>query len=526
MQATLNQMRIPSAEPSMVAPLRVLIIEDSADDADLLVARLSGQRPLAHRRVDHADATRAALAAADWDIVLADHNMPGYSAIEALGIVREWSRADATRAELPFIVVSGAIGEDAAVEAIKAGADDYVIKDNLQRLLPAIERAIGAARERGQHRQAQLALAESEQRFRAITGNLPSLIFQARTRGHGRVALSYVSEGCHDLLGIAPQTLQDNPSLFYGLIVEEDRPGLLDSLESSLLNLHPCNWEGCIRTGQMQPAEIKWINLRASVRKLDGGEIIFEGIVSNITFSKKVEQDLIRSRQELSELSAHTITLKERERARLAREIHDDLGGTLTAIKIDLLWLAGKLEPTQASLLEKTKILETLTNRAIESAVRIAHNLRPGILDYGLVPAIEWQAEEFQKRMSIPCKVDIDDDITLASDAAAALFRVFQETLTNVSKHARATQVNVKLSADRGCVTLSVCDNGCGMTSAAQRKPRSFGLRGIFERVDFLGGSVNIDSAPGCGMSLSVTLPLNADGSGDMLHLPEQQTLF
>jgi signal transduction histidine kinase len=209
----------------------------------------------------------------------------------------------------------------------------------------------------------------------------------------------------------------------------------------------------------------------------------------------------------------------------LSREIHDDFGGTLTAIKIDLLWLIDKLPPENALLLEKVQFIDTLADRLIDSTQRIARDLRPGILDYGIVPAIQWQAKEFRTRLGIPCEIDCsDEDIVLGSDLSAAIFRIFQETLTNISKHANATRIKISFKAGNGRAELLVSDNGKGLSKQDRSKSRSFGIRSMQERARFLGGDVRIDSMPGKGVTVIVSIPYELNDSEQAA--PEQRTLF
>jgi signal transduction histidine kinase len=194
-----------------------------------------------------------------------------------------------------------------------------------------------------------------------------------------------------------------------------------------------------------------------------------------------------RSRARLAELTEHIEQVKEQERTRIAREIHDDLGGNLTAIKMALAMLAARLPPEPA-LQEKADYLDSLVDRTIEAVHRISLDLRPSMLDLGIVAALEWQAREFEKQMGIACVFradgdDIDDiEGELDPDHASALFRIFQESLTNIAKHAGATRVTVTLRRQRQHLTLTICDNGRGITPADRLKPQSFGLRGMSER--------------------------------------------
>ena len=498
--------------------LHVLMVEDSVDDSELILEALrEGGFEADCQRVETAAAMQTALAAGGWDVILSDHNLPSFPTKEAMSV---WQNSGQ---DIPLIIVSDRIGEEAAVALMKAGAHDFVAKGNMARLVPAVQRSLLETKTRKQFELAQNALQESEARFRTIAANIPGMIFQSIMQSDGTVRLTYVSEGCNQLLGITPQALQDTPGLFLDMVIAEDKSSLSQAVETATEKLATCNWEGRIRVGEQ--GEIKWVNLRESPRKLPDGDVAWEGIISNITQGKFAEIEIRRAHQELGELSSHFQTLKERERMELSREIHDDLGGTLTAIKIDLLWLIDRLPPEKALLLEKVQFIDTLADRMIDSTRRIARDLRPGVLDYGIVPAIQWQAKEFRKRLGIPCEIECaDEDIVLGSDLSAAIFRIFQETLTNISKHANATRVKISFKAADGRVELLVSDNGRGMSKQDRSKPRSFGIRGMRERSRYLGGDVRIDSMPGKGVTVIVSIPYDLSQASQVF--PEQKTLF
>ena len=227
---------------------------------------------------------------------------------------------------------------------------------------------------------------------------------------------------------------------------------------------------------------------------------------------KRVNEELVNSREVLRNLSTHLQTVREEERTHISREIHDELGQALTALKMDLYWLNSKLPTDQKSLIKKTKSMLQLLDKTIQSVKRISTDLRPGLLDdLGLVAAIEWQTGEFQNRTGIKCKFSFNsDDIVIDQDMATALFRIFQESLTNVARHAKASSVQVNLKCDNNNIMLQVKDNGIGITEAQISDARSFGLIGMRERVHPFGGKVVIQAKKDKGTTLSVTIPMNS----------------
>lgn len=215
-------------------------------------------------------------------------------------------------------------------------------------------------------------------------------------------------------------------------------------------------------------------------------------------------------------LANHLAAAREEERERIARDLHDILGGHLVAIKIETALLAARLEAEP--LRKRARAIQKLLDDALATVSRLTRELRPGILkDFGLGAAIECQAEDFAQRTGIACRiVCADHDIQLPQHAAVALFRIFQEALTNVCKHAQASQVAVRLTQEGDEVLLEVSDNGRGLTAADIDKPRAFGLRGMRERLDELGGRLELHPCHPSGTRLRIAIPLAAaDGSGD-----------
>jgi two-component system sensor histidine kinase UhpB len=254
--------------------------------------------------------------------------------------------------------------------------------------------------------------------------------------------------------------------------------------------------------------------------------IQWEGIIFNITQSKEAELEIKRSRMQLRELSSHIQDVREQERIAIAREVHDDMGSTLTAIKLDIAWLGGRLK-SHPALAEKAASIETLVDKCIAAAGNISRSLRPSVLDtFGLIAAIEMEADEFEQRTRISCIFESrDEGLAIPPDISIALFRILQEALANIIKHASANEVAVNIHNREEGIVLMVQDNGLGISEADRIKPRSFGLRGIRERVEYFGGDVRIDSLPGQGTKVSVFIP-HADSNIAIEDWLTQQKLF
>jgi PAS domain S-box-containing protein len=246
-----------------------------------------------------------------------------------------------------------------------------------------------------------------------------------------------------------------------------------------------------------------------------GGELI--GIVEDfkdISTRKKSEEELRQSRRQLRELASYLESAREKERIRIAREIHDELGQSLTALKMELHWCLQRLPKDDQFLMEKAKKLLKLIDENVHLVQRISSELRPGLLDnLGLSAAIEWQAGQFQDRTGVACDfISEPEDIVLDQTRSTAIFRIFQETCTNIARHADATKAEIVIKETLEEIELRVTDNGKGVKENEISNPKSFGLMGIRERVLSLGGEVEIFGAENKGTTVRVRIPKNDAG--------------
>ena len=224
------------------------------------------------------------------------------------------------------------------------------------------------------------------------------------------------------------------------------------------------------------------------------------------------EERLRESEENLRALAAHLQSVREEEQIRIAREIHDELGQALTGLKMDLTWLAGGLRPDQKALLEKTTAMFRLIDGTIRSVRRIASGLRPEVLDeIGLAAAISWQARDFQVRSGIRCNVELPAEGPSPDQArSTAVFRIFQEVLTNVARHAHATRVDVHMGMDGDIMWLKVQDNGKGITETKIHGSKSLGFLGMRERVLPFDGTIDIHGQRGKGTTVTIRIPMGA----------------
>ena len=352
--------------------LKLLVVEDHALVREGLV-RLLAQVEDGCQVSEAADFETALQE--PWDAILSDHDLPGFTGLEALALLRASGRM------LPFVIVSGQIGEAMAVEAMRSGASDYILKQNLARLAPALEHAIEA----NESRRARIA----------------------------------------------------------------------------------------------------------------------------------ADREVARSRERLSELARHLQTSIEMERAAIAREIHDDVGGSLTALKFDLAWIERHVSDPQ--VLQRVQSSLDVVTHALEASQRIMHNLRPAILDQGLLAALQWMTQRFEKRTGVRAIFRGPPALpALPAGVPLVAYRTAQEALTNVGKHAQASQVTVDLSLAHGVLSLEVSDDGRGIAAGDLGKVRSFGIRGLHERAGTVGGWIDLSSGPkGTSLILSIPLEPAADDGGE-----------
>jgi two-component system sensor histidine kinase UhpB len=345
-------------------------------------------------------------------------------------------------------------------------------------------------------------------RWTAIAAHPPGLVYQCILDADGSLSFPYLSDGCKPLLGLEAAQLQQTPELFLQLLLPQERSAYLDSMRQSAATLSAWNWEGRIWVAEWQ--DVKWINLRSTPHALQGGAVQWDGIMSNVSASRQEQIEVRQSRARLAELKDHLENVKEQERTRIAREIHDDLGGNLIAIKMALAMLSQRLPEQPVQLQQRAAYLDSLVDRSIDAVHRIALDLRPSVLDFGIVAALEWQIKEFEAQTGVRCTLKSNQaEIELGMDQATALFRIFQEALTNIAKHAQATRIDVQLARTRHHVSLKITDNGRGIEANDCAKPKSFGIRGMVERAKALGGSVTLAAAAGGGTTVAIKIASN-----------------
>ena len=354
-------------------------------------------------------------------------------------------------------------------------------------------------------RRAEEALRQSEAHYRALVENTPDVI--ARFDRHCRYL--FVNSAATRVTGIKPEDFAGKSLQDVGFSTEQAgfREGVIRRVFETQ-QPHETEFEFDGANGR---AVYEW---RVFPEFDERG--CMQTVLSlnrDITQRRRAEEQLRQSREQLRALSSHLQSVREEERTHIAREVHDELGQALTALKIDLYALQRGLngnEPDLKNLSAKIKSMSSLIDNTIHTVRRIATELRPGVLDdLGLVAAVEWQANDFQNRTGITCEVaSLVDYLDLARDRSTATFRILQETLTNVARHAQASRVDIALTREDDNLVLKIKDNGKGITEYDIAGSGSFGLIGMRERAQIVGGGLSITGTPGHGTLVTVTIPL------------------
>lgn len=349
------------------------------------------------------------------------------------------------------------------------------------------------------------ALQESEERFRGIAERSIDAIFAIDPENN----FTYASPAIKTIGGYNAEEIHGRP---FVEIIEASSIRAAEEMFSQLMN--GGSVENIELVVKKSDGHTVTVEINASPICKDGKSVGFQGMMRDISERKRAMEELSKSREQLRNLTAHLQSVREEERMRIAREIHDEVGQTLTALKIDLAWLINRFTGEQENLVNKAKSMNHLIDSSIMTMKRISTELRPVLLDdVGLEAAVDWQIEEFQKRTGIQCQVALGSgEITLDKDRSIALFRIFQETLTNIARHANATRVKVILEKNSEEIVLKISDNGIGITAEKMLALDSFGLIGMKERAHFLGGQIDIEGKENRGTTVMVRIPFQQGG--------------
>jgi two-component system, NarL family, sensor histidine kinase UhpB len=479
--------------------MRVLMVEDNPGDVRLLREHLTGDRIVAQMfQLTHVDRLGPALESLDsttFDAVLLDLSLPDSQGIETL------TRVHAAKPSIPIVVLTTLDDEVLGLQLLQAGAQDYLVKGEMTASL--LRRSLRYAAER---KRAEVDLRRSEIFLESIVENIPHMIFvkdasELRFVRFNRAGEELLGHTRRELIGKSDYELfpKDEADFFTGA----DRQVLrnckvLDIPDEPILT----KGKGlrCLHTKKIP------------ILDENGEPLYLLGISEDITERKRAENQLQRSFEHLRTLSQRLDVVREEERTRIARELHDELGVRMTCMKLDLARLLSMMRESlfpRERMEEKIRSMNAEADSTIAEVQRLAAELRPGVLDdLGLVAAIEWQCQDFERRSGIRCLCEASfDQIKISPSRATAAFRICQEALTNVARHAKATFVRVLVKESGDDVLIEIQDNGQGIADEKLNYAGSLGLLGMQERSMAIGGRLEIAGWPGKGTTVTLRLP-------------------
>lgn len=534
----------------MNRPLRILIVEESEEDAALLVTELEngGYAVTCERVVSWAE-VESALDRDEWDLIIADYEMPHFHGLAVLDRLRE------RELDLPFILVSETVDEDLAVAALTAGAHEYVMKSHLTRLIPAVEQALRETKVRNERRKAEEEDRSRERKQAAVAelgltalagADLTVLLDDTVTCVAATLNVDYcmVSELTPDgdrlkaragtgwkrgVLGKATVPAGNGSQAGYTLLCRE--PVVADDLGKetrfaipAVLKEHGISsGASVIIHGVDRPFGVLSA-FTGSRRTFTRDDVHFLQSVANVLATaierKRMEEERTRH---ATELASRCIAAQEDERKRIARELHDETAQALSSLLINLDLLEGHVPPDGHELRSGIARIRSLTRRTLDATRALSHDLRPTILDdVGLVAAIHWFAAEHRDMYGADVDVDIEQPpVSLSQDLELAIFRIAQEALTNSGKYAGAKNVCISLSFPESIARIVIEDDGKGFDPRRVHGPTRHGRLGLYgmrERAALLGGSLTVTASPGCGTRVTAEIPLSRPPSDELFR--------
>ncbi len=524
--------------------LNIVYLEDDRLDVELVRETLT-REGIEHRLipVDTKHDYVKALKNVPLDLILADYSLPSFDGIAAFEI------AQILNPEIPFIFISGKIGEDLAVETIKRGATDYILKQNLSYLAPAVRRALQAAEERNKRivaeealkkahnelekrvedRTAELvkvveqlgqevdvrkwteqALRETQDQYRDLVETISDVIWEIDTVG----IYTYVSPRAGDILGYEPDELIGK-SFFEHMPSEEAK-----------------RIKSLFKTQDFEPTRIELIEIKKTFKDgqtkilessgkpffdTDGNLRGYRGAYRDVTERKRIEEEIQKSDAELRRLSSKLLNVHEKESKRIGAELHDGIAQTVSAIKMRAE--VALLQYGKQDVSEVRKSLESviyIAQEAVEEIRRISRNLRPSMLDnLGILPTVSWLCREFEDsypHIHIEELIDIQEE-DVSAPLKTAIFRILQESLNNVTKHSEASSVRLTLRKFDNKIDVTINDNGSGFDVEQvlneEYPEKGLGLASMRERAEFSNGTFSVESREGKGTTLRASWPMN-----------------
>lgn len=479
--------------------MRILMVEDNPGDVRLLREHLLGDRSsvevfqLVH--VDRLASALESLGQGSFDAVLLDLSLPDSQGIGTL------TRVHAAKPSMPIVVLTSLGDELLGLQLLQAGAQEYLVKAEMTASL--LRRSLRYAVER---KRAEVHLRRSELFLESIVENIPHMIFVKDAHQLRFVRFNKAGE---ELLGHTRQNLIGKSD--YDLFPKDEADFFTGADRDVLKNreLLDISEEPILTKGK----GLRYLHTK-KIPILDESSqpLYLLGISEDITERKRAETQLQRSFELLRTLSQRLDVVREEERTRIARELHDELGVRMTCMKMDLSRLLAMMRESlfpREKMEEKIRSMNAEVDATIAEVQRLAAELRPGVLDdLGLMAAIEWQCQDFERRSGIRCLCEAAfDEIKISPSRATAAFRICQEALTNIARHSKATFVRVLVKENGDDVLIEIQDNGTGIPPEKLNDPGSLGLLGMKERSMAIGGRLDIAGWPGNGTTVTLRLP-------------------
>lgn len=487
-------------------PLEVLLVEDNPADAELIADMLDHVGTCRHERVGDLAQARRCLPGERFDVVVLDLHLPDGRGVECVKAIQSQA------AQLPIVVLTGVDDEALALACVAAGAQDYLAKNELRP--QALRRAIAYAVTRAQERAERVRADALQARLAAIVESSYDAILSYTTEG----VITSWNPGAERIFGFTAIEAVGQP-LSAVVRAQANVPDRADG--SRLFEVQRGPQAGsveeiirCHKDGQ--PLNLSVVT--SVIRDATGACVAVAAIMRNVTDIRRRDAELqrllelqaVRERR-MTALTERLRNLQEEERTRISREVHDGLGQLLTCLKMDTGWLLRKASAGRAGdeLLPKLEEVDALLDKTVQAVQRIAVQLRPSALDaLGLASALRDEARRFETRSGVETVIEIRPTESPESAVATALFRIFQELLTNVARHANAKRVRIAFTDDANDWFLDVRDDGVGLPDEpVDRVGGSLGMLGMTERAESLGGSCRIESLPGGGTLGHIKIP-------------------
>jgi len=496
-------------KPQQAKPWRILVVEDNPSDAELVLEILEDV-DVTLECIEHATTLSAAidkLGKESFDAIILDLGLPDGFGIDCIRTIR------AIKRDVPIVVLTGIDDDRLAVACIAAGAHDYLRKNSTR--AQDLRRAVGFAVARS-HELAERSRADA---FQMQVAAIVEASSDAIVTCSGDGVITSWNRGAQKILGYARHEVLGRPlTNFIAPIPEESvlvHSDLTVAADTDARALGPTEINCLTKTGRTVFLEV----VTSKLHDLHGATVGSAFTLRDVTELKRREQELYLRNIELSArtqqmraLALRLDSVREAERKRIAHEVHDELGQMLTGVKMDLRWIDRRLGPIELPAVPhiqaRLKDAETLVDATISTVQRIAVELRPSVLDaIGLSSAIRDEAKRFERRTSIIVEVRASSAREPSAEIATAFFRIFQESMTNIARHARAASVVVDLEELRDVWVLRIADDGIGIPLAALDNPAALGILGIRERASALGGTATFGNGPTKGTIVTIVAP-------------------